>query len=169
VFTALRRARALIDETLSIRVTMKSRVEVYRNLDYRDDVVYSVRTTHDRLVCKYVHGIIMQEVEFAVGPKGNQRVRDEKRKNVHAVVRGDWLTWTKQPPLSLTPMISPKKMLKDMKTMANWPEYADWVYERITYDPYKYKSFVTIDDTKPIYNSPRCFVGHECWALVPPK
>ena len=150
---------------------MKSRVEVYRNLHLGDEEnrVYSVRTTHDRLVCKHVHGIIIQEAEFAVGPKGNQRVRDEERKNVHAVVRGNWLTWTKMPPLSTTPMISPEKMLKEMKTMANLPEYADWVYERITYDPYKYKNFVTVKDKKPIYDSPRCFVGHECWALVPPR
>jgi hypothetical protein len=146
---------------------MKSRVEVYRNLDYRDDTVYSVRTTHDRLVCRYVKGIVIKGAIFAVGPKGNQRVRDEKRKNVHAVVRGNWLTYSDHD--ANVPMPSSKDMLRETKTMALEDENIGWVWSRITYDPYKYKTFVTVDDEKPIHESPCAFVGHECWALVPPK
>ena len=146
---------------------MKSRVEVYRNLNYRDDTVYSVRTTHDHLVCRYVKGIIVKGATLAVGPKGNQRVRDEQRKNVHAVVRGDWLTYTDHD--AKVRMQSPQAMLKEAKSMALEEENIGWVWRRITYDPYKHKTFVTMDDKKPIHESPCVFVGHECWALAPPK
>ena len=67
------------------------RREVYRNLHFRDETVYSVRK--DGLVDGHALQVVMDgcddsPVTFAVGPKGNQRVRDEERKNVHAVVRG---------------------------------------------------------------------------------
>ena len=65
--------------------------EVYRNLHFRDEIVYSVRK--DGLVEGHAMMVIMdgstkKPITFAVGPKGNQRVRDEQRKNVHAVIRG---------------------------------------------------------------------------------
>ena len=146
---------------------MKSRVEVYRNLHYRDDTVYSVRTAHDRLVCMYVRGIIIQDAHFYVGVKGNQRVRDEKRKNVHAGVRGDWLTYSKYYGHEMKQWgPSPKSMLKEMKSMATLREHSHYVHKQIAYDPYKYKTFVTVEDGEPIYDSPTVFVGHECWALT---
>ena len=123
---------------------MKSRVEVYRNLHYRDEIVYSVRTTHDHLVCRYVKGIIVKGATLAVGPKGNQRVRDEQRKNVPAVVRGNWLTYTDYD--TKVPMQSPQSMLKEAKTMALEEENFGWTWKQITYNPYKYKTFVRLPE-----------------------
>ena len=65
--------------------------EVYRNLHFRDETIYSVRKDglvegHAMLVI--LDGNTMYPVTFAVGPKGNQRGRDEQRKKVHAVIRG---------------------------------------------------------------------------------
>ena len=70
------------------------RREVYRNLRFKDDAVYSVR--RDGLVEGHALQVVMDgcddsPVTLAVGPKGNQRVRDEGRKNVHAVIRGGCL------------------------------------------------------------------------------
>ena len=67
------------------KVQKEFRREVYRNLHWKNETVYSVRK--NGLVEGHVYSIIMDgntkhPVTFAVGPKGNQRVRDEKRKNV---------------------------------------------------------------------------------------
>ena len=66
-------------------------------------------------------------------------------------------------------MQSPQSMLKEAKTMALEEENFGWTWKQITYNPYKYKTFVTMNDEKPIHKSPCVFIGHECWALVPPK
>ena len=146
---------------------MKSRVEVYRNLHYRDEIVYSVRTTHDHLVCRYVKGIIVKGATLAVGPKGNQRVRDEQRKNVHAVVRGNWLTYTDYD--TKVPMQSPQSMLKEAKTMALEEENFGWTWKQITYNPYKYKTFVTVEDELPVVTARKVIIGKTVWAQLPDK
>ena len=140
---------------------MKSEVDVYRNLHRGDktDRVYSVRTRHDGLVAKHVRGILLHDVEFFVSAKGNDRVRDEMRKNVHAFVRGKWITYTGHRPV--VNMISPQEMLKQAKTMA-----VDGKWVEVTYDPYKYKTFVTVKEKRLIAKSAYCFVGHRCWAVV---
>ena len=65
--------------------------EVYRNLRYRNEHVYSVRKdglVEGTALCVVMDGITKYPVKFSVGEKGNERVRDEMRKNVHAVIRG---------------------------------------------------------------------------------
>ena len=146
---------------------MKSRVEVYRNLDYRDDTVYSVRTTHDRLVCKYVHGIVIQEVEFAVGPKGNQRVRDEMRKNVHAVIRGaicNAVWWGEMmEEADMEHAIDACSYHKDIHM-----QYRDgYEWKKVTYNPYKDKTFVTVEDGQPVMTARKVIIGKEVWAMLP--
>jgi hypothetical protein len=64
------------------------RVEVYRNL-HKD--CYSVRALSGEnkgLVIGHVQSITLQDVSFAVQPAGRNRVLEEKRKNVHAFIRG---------------------------------------------------------------------------------
>jgi hypothetical protein len=63
-----------------------------------------------------------------VSDKGNKRVRNEKRKNVHAYIQGRG------------------RCLYDCYTV---PITA----VAITYDPYKYKSFVRMDTGKPVYKA----------------
>ena len=140
---------------------MKSKVDVYKNLHRGDktDRVYSVRTRHDGLVAKHVRGILLHDVEFVVGAKGNDRVRDEMRKNVHAYVRGKWITYTGHRPV--VDMISPQERQKQAKTMA-----VDGKRVEVTYDPDKHKTFVTVKEKRPIAKSAYCFVGHRCWAVV---
>jgi len=70
---------------------MKGYVQVYRNLNKKlgneGNCVYSVRGS-DGLVKKHTCHITLHDVTFRVGEKGKQRVRDEKRKNVHAYIQG---------------------------------------------------------------------------------
>jgi len=69
---------------------MKGQVQVYRNLNQTLEdgtKVYSVKNDKG-IVVDHVTEIALSRPIFRVGPKGNQRVRDEKRKNVHAYVVG---------------------------------------------------------------------------------
>ena len=59
------------------------RVEVYRNL-HNDKL--SVR--YGGKVVGHVDSIWLRDATFAVQPAGRDRVRREKKKNVHAFVRG---------------------------------------------------------------------------------
>lgn len=64
-------------------IDYKKPVEVYRNLHHN---CFSVR--QDGIVCCHAEEIPLILVEFRVGKKGRERVISEKRKNVHAFVRG---------------------------------------------------------------------------------
>ena len=108
---------------------MKGQVQVYRNLHktLEDGTkVYSVRNSKNKVV-DHVTEIALSRPIFRVGPKGNQRVRDEKRKNVHAGIRG----------------------YMEHKDLEVWADLPDDQFSEITYNPYKYSSFVDIKDSSP--------------------
>ena len=102
---------------LSMNVLNKN-VEVYYNLHKK---CLSVRKRG--LVIDHVNSILLKNAEFVVQPAGRKRVLKEKRKNVHAYVRGERVA------------------------VASF----DGKSERITYNPYKHKSFVSVETGKPVY------------------
>ena len=107
---------------------MKGYVQVYRNLHKTLPTgvsVYSVRGD-DGLVKRHTRGIILEDCSFRVGKKGRERVLKERRKNVHAYIQGKVCPWDK---VSL-----------DFNN-----------YIRVTYDPYKHKTFVNEDTGEPIH------------------
>ena len=61
------------------------RVEVYRNLRKR---CWSIR--HKGKVIAHEDGLVVWDCELVSQPAGRERVRREKRKNVHAFIRGEW-------------------------------------------------------------------------------
>lgn len=143
----------LYDITDTKKVVAHTRREVYRNLHWKDETVYSVRKCSDGLVEGHAYTIILDgntkyPVAFAVGPKGNQRVRDEQRKNVHAVIRGcmvnavwayaDMDAFEKGHAKDAGKYF--KKQYMDVREGYEWRE--------VLYDPYKYRTFVT-KDTNP--------------------
>ena len=104
------------------------KVQVYRNLHKTTKEgthVYSVRNDKG-IVVDHVTQIALSKPILRVGPKGNQRVRDEKRKNVHAYIQG---------------MRMRESLIDDYTTGI---ELHDW--QKITYNPYKHKSFVLVKD-----------------------
>lgn len=100
-------------------------VEVYWNL-HKD--CYSVRSrqgdTRGRVIAHLAH-ITLFNAEFRVSKAGRERVLRERRKNVHAVVRGRWLEGVEGARGSTIPVF---------------------------YNPYKYESFVDAN-AKPIYEA----------------
>ena len=103
------------------------KVMVYYNLHKK---TFSIQ--HKGLVVAHADYVKLNDVEFRVRKTGKEKVRDEKRKNVHAFVVGKLEDFCKYP-------------------CENLPEESEG--NIITYDPYKYDSFVYKDSGEPIQNA----------------
>jgi hypothetical protein len=79
--------------------------------------------------------MVLNNVKFAVQPAGRAKVLTDKRKNVHAFVRGD-LTW----------VAGLNDKLGDC-THSNMERHG---YRKIRYNPYESDSFVLVDIGLPI-------------------
>lgn len=110
-----------------------TRVETYYNVTKQ---CLSYRTRWGKV--EHARAMILNNVTFAVQPAGREKVRQEKRKNVHAFVRGD-MTW----------IASPMESLEDY-TLDNMARQG---YSRVTYNPYKHESFVVVNTGEPIYKA----------------
>jgi hypothetical protein len=97
------------------------RVEVYRNLHTG---MWSVRNCQTGLVVDHVHEIAIADPVFVVQPAGRRKVIEQRRKNVHAFVRGERI---------------------ERSAIAS---HGDGV--PVTYNPYKYATFVAKADEAPI-------------------
>ena len=85
--------------------------------------LWSVVDLSTGLVVEHVHEIAIANPVFTVQPAGRRKVIQQQRKNVHAYVRGERVA------------------------VASF----DGKSERITYNPYKHKSFVSVETGKPVY------------------
>ncbi len=132
---------------------MKGQVQVYRNIHKTLEdgtYVYSVRNDKG-IVEDHVTEITIAKPILRVGPKGNQRVRDEKRKNVHAYIQGKRMRETV--------MDDPSSGIRS----------DEW--EEITYKPYLHKSFVLVKDKS--IRVPEAWLieirDDRVWAFLPTK
>ena len=97
------------------------RVQVYYNLHKKR---LSVRNRGK--VIKHADMIVLHDVKFHVQPAGQAKVRKNKRKNVHAYIQG---------------MKMRESVIDDAHTGI---KSCEW--QKITYNPYKHKSFVLVKD-----------------------
>ena len=104
------------------------RVEVYYNLHKN---VFSVR--HKGKVIAWGNRVTIENPEYVVREKGRQKVLEEGRKNVHAFVRGT---------------LSDINNFKFGKIQQRLSEPRE-----VTYNPYKYDSFVDGDTYQPVKKS----------------
>jgi hypothetical protein len=154
------------------------RREVYRNLRFRDETVYSVRK--EGVVEGYAMTIILDgntkyPVTFAVGPKGNQRVRDEQRKNVHAVIRGCIVNAVWHYSDMDAEESTHCKDACDYFKSEHMSEREGYEWKQVIYNPYKFRTFVTVDvdfdDNNPVFEpiltARKVIIGKEVWAQVP--
>jgi hypothetical protein len=103
------------------------RVEVYFNLHKK---TFSVRNCKTGLVIAHTDNIWVEDPVFVVRKAGREKVLRERKKNVHAFVRGTWM---------------PDLLVEDASKLHHRE-----VSKEVTYNPYKYDSFVTKHDAKPI-------------------
>lgn len=111
------------------------RVETYYNLHKK---CLSYRPSGGTV--RHAHTILLNNVTFSVQPAGREKVLREKKKNVHAFVRGE-LVFVDHP-------------------------YIEALIDgchRVTYNPYKYESFVDFNGT-PVYAAQQvAIIGREIW------
>ena len=101
------------------KIDHKRKVFVYKNL-HKD--CWSVR--QDGLVKAHTTELNLHTCMFKVNRKGRLKVLQEKRKNVHAGVRG-------------------------YMSSSTWDTYPEELFDEVTYNPYKYESFVMKDTEAP--------------------
>ena len=106
-------------------------VEVYFNLHKK---LFSVRSRMTGKVFAHVDKVSLCDPKFVVRKSGRDRVRREGKKNVHAFVKGKLLNPTEDTLLGAL-----VKALTEGKA--------------VTYNPYKYDTFVYADTEQPIDNA----------------
>jgi hypothetical protein len=100
------------------------KVDVYFNLHKK---CLSIR--HKGIVIHHSNYVKIINPKFVVSEAGRQRVLREKRKNVHAYVRGE------------------------LAGLENNPSESAENLQTITYNPYKYNTFVRKNDEVPVVNA----------------
>ena len=106
------------------------RVEVYFNLHKK---TFSVRSCETGRVIHHTDEIHIVNPEFVVRQSGRNRVLSEGRKNVHAFVRGDCPFYRLNP--------------------------RNGTLDTLTYNPYKYVSFVDKQTEEPVYKASRAWLS----------
>jgi hypothetical protein len=93
------------------------RVEVYYNLHKK---CFSIR--HKGIVISHANTVKLADVTFVVRKAGRERVLREKKKNVHAFVRGN--------------LLPPDNVAKNLFSTARYNPYMrDSFFDASTYDP----------------------------------
>lgn len=117
------------------------RVEVYYNLHKK---LFSVRALEGKdkgKVISHAHAIHLDKPKFVVQEGGRQRVIREKRKNVHAFVRGIII-----------------ENPEDCSCLGMF---------EVTYSPYKYNSFVRKEDESPVFAGDYAMLdGKKIWLSI---
>lgn len=117
-------------------VYVGDRVSVHRNL-HEDSLTIKV----GNLVHGHADVVVLYDVSFHVGAKGNARVREEQRKHVHATVRGT---------------VVKAYDVDDVEEV--YEKLEKYGYRRVYYNPYKVTTFVDYASFKPIYEAERAVV-----------
>lgn len=98
-------------------------VQIYWNLHKRVFSVMALEGPNKGRVIAHVPNFSLTDARFVVREGGRQRVLREKRKSVHAFVRG------------------------------RWAEFVSDEGREVTYNPYLYESFVRRATQEPIFTS----------------
>jgi hypothetical protein len=119
--------KLLITESQFDNIFLGKKVMVYYNLHK-----HTFSVTYDSKVIMHADYVKLGDVEFRVRKGGKEKVRSEKSKNVHAFVIGTLLEYCEYP----------------CNYIPNPP--SDKI---ITYNPYKYDSFVYKNSEEPVYRA----------------
>ena len=119
--------KVIITESQFDSIFVGKKVMVYYNLHKK---TFSVK--YDNKVILHADYVKLGDVEFRVRAGGKERVRQEKSKNVHAFVIGTLLDYCEYP-------------CEELPSEPN-----DNI---VTYNPYKYDSYVMKNTEEPIYHA----------------
>lgn len=108
-------------------------VKVYRNLHNGKLSVIAVNDVGNKSVVAHVDNIALLNPKFIISEAGRQRVLRTRQKNVHGFVTG--------------------------KVIKVNIDYKLDLPNKITYNPYKYSSFVRVNTEEPVFNLPSALIG----------
>jgi len=124
------------------------RVETYYNLHKK---CLSYRPSGGRV--RHAHTLLLNDVKFAVQPAGRDKVIREKKKNVHAFVRGE-VAFVRHDISEDDGDLSPANMDRQS-------------YRRVTYNPYTTDSFIFCDNGAPVSEARQvAIIGKEIWVTA---
>ena len=112
----------------------ETNVRVYWNLHKG---CWSVQDRKTGRVVEHMAACTLADVKFIVRPAGREKVRREGKKNVHAFVRGEITHFDDFDP-------------------DYHPDYLD--YTLVSYNPYKFDTFVDVYDTSPVRTAKRAML-----------
>lgn len=110
-----------------------------------------------RAVVGHCESVLMHDATFAVQPAGRAKVLRDKRKNVHAFVRGEIDRFNL---VGAAPVIGGwwEPVINSIMTDPNMVE--------VTYNPYKFDSFVDKNTLTPVRQADRVYiVGKSIYAV----
>jgi len=110
------------------------RYRIYWNLHKK---VWSLQDCKTGRVFSHAEAFTLYDAKFVVRKAGQAKVRREGKKNVHAFVRGE---------ISYFPDFDPD----------HHPDYLD--YTLVSYNPYKFDTFVDVYDTTPVRTAKRAML-----------
>jgi len=119
--------KIIISESQFDNIFLGNRVMVYYNLHK-----HTFSISHSGKVIMHADFVKLSDVEFRVRHGGREKVRDEKRKNVHAFVIGKLEDYCEFPCDNVVP---PNKGII------------------VSYDPYKNESFVIKKTQEPVFSA----------------
>jgi len=111
-------------------VAIGQQVDVYRNLHTNNG--YSIRCSKSGLVLSHCSTVRLKNAKFVVSESGRQKTIQEKRKRVHAYVRGE---------------------------LAAYNEALPKGFEKVKYNPYYTSFFVTATTNQPINKAEEVYCG----------
>lgn len=117
---------------------------VYYNLHKQCLSIKAMEGPRRGRVILHAQAVQLHNAQFKVSEAGRQRVLREKTKNVHAGVVGELISHeplTTEGPYSLAKAASVLGLARS-----------------VTYDPYRFSSFVYRDTLEPAYDTPDCII-----------
>jgi len=131
-------------------------VHVYRNLRQGCWSIKAYGAGVDGRVVAHTQGaVLVGGVDWVVSEAGRQRVLAERRKNVHATVRGD-LLWL-HPDTEFFHGMTSEKLGAQITPSKNWGAVGGRSVP-VTYYPYEFDSFVRTADHEPVTHSDRAYL-----------
>lgn len=130
---------------------------IYRNL-HKDGCVYSIKAlegVYKGRIIGYASGVIVNDVVFKVSEAGRERVRREKKKNVHAGIVGNVV------------MVSHyKRRLTTLKRSEKIHKFPFSPLTQVTYNPYLYDTFVKKKNGQPVLTAAQVIIRGTAVAAI---
>ncbi len=123
------------------KVEIESKIDIYRNLHTNNG--YSIRCAKSGLVLAHCSTVRIRNARFVVSESGRQKTIKERRKRVHAFIRGELVSINEELPENLV---------------------------KVLYNPYHTEFFTNSETNTPITEAVEVFcLGKYAYALTSPK